>query len=159
MSDAYSAETNAIASAEAFPSRSVVNRSPRALTSPAPWPEADRVRARVDVLVFSPEDVGGDEALLRRYAEMARMAVVTEDRLGCTVWQAGKREHFPAFEAAAVDPSLMRVVGPYMSMQVLPTALWAIEPRAREIFASGWRPPAHPGPTADELADLITAVV
>jgi 2-polyprenyl-6-methoxyphenol hydroxylase-like FAD-dependent oxidoreductase len=58
-------------------------------------------------------------------------------------------------EATAVDPSMMRVVGPFMSMQVLPTALDEVEPRAREIFASGWRPPAHPGPTNDELADLI----
>ncbi|MEV6495157.1 FAD-dependent oxidoreductase, partial [Actinoplanes sp. NPDC051633] len=58
-------------------------------------------------------------------------------------------------EATAVDPSLMRVVGPFMAMQVLPSALDAVEPRAREIFASGWRPPAHPGPTNDELADLI----
>ncbi|MFC7533224.1 FAD-dependent oxidoreductase [Actinoplanes sp. GCM10030250] len=59
-------------------------------------------------------------------------------------------------EATAVDPSLLRVVGPYMSMKVLPTALDEVEPRAREIFAGGWRPPQHPGPTADELAELIT---
>jgi len=58
-------------------------------------------------------------------------------------------------EATAVDPSLMRVAGPYMAMEVLPAALDQIEPRAREIFASGWRPDPHPGPTRDELADLI----
>jgi 2-polyprenyl-6-methoxyphenol hydroxylase-like FAD-dependent oxidoreductase len=58
-------------------------------------------------------------------------------------------------EATAVDPSLMRVVGPFMGMQVLPTALDEVEPRARAIFARGWRPPPHPGPTADELAELI----
>ena len=58
-------------------------------------------------------------------------------------------------EAVPADPSLMRVVGPYMAMEVLPTALAEVEPRAREIYASGWRPPAHPGPTRDELAELI----
>jgi 2-polyprenyl-6-methoxyphenol hydroxylase-like FAD-dependent oxidoreductase len=58
-------------------------------------------------------------------------------------------------EAIEVDRSLMRVAGPYMTMEALPTALDAIEPRAREIFASGWRPEPHPGPTRDELADLI----
>jgi flavin-dependent dehydrogenase len=61
-------------------------------------------------------------------------------------------------EATAVDPSLMRVAGPYMAMEVLPAALDEIEPRAREIFASGWRPDPHPGPTRDELADLIAPV-
>jgi flavin-dependent dehydrogenase len=61
-------------------------------------------------------------------------------------------------EATAVDPSLMRVAGPYMAMDVLPAALDEIEPRAREIFASGWRPDPHPGPTRDELADLIAPV-
>lgn len=58
-------------------------------------------------------------------------------------------------EAAEMDRSLMRVAGPYMAMEVLPTALDEIEPRAREIFASGWRPAPHPGPTRDELAGLI----
>ena len=58
-------------------------------------------------------------------------------------------------EAIAADRSLMRVAGPYMAMEVLPAALDEIEPRAREIFASGWRPDPHPGPTRDELADLI----
>ena len=58
-------------------------------------------------------------------------------------------------EAAEADPTLMRVVGPYLGMQVLPTALAEVEPRAREIYAGGWRPPRHPGPTRDELAELI----
>lgn len=58
-------------------------------------------------------------------------------------------------EATAADPSMMRVAGPYMAMEVLPAALDEIEPRAREIFAGGWRPDLHPGPTRDELAELI----
>ena len=59
-------------------------------------------------------------------------------------------------EATAADPALLRVVGPYMAMQVLLAALAEVEPRAREIYAGGWRPPRHPGPTRDELADLLT---
>jgi 2-polyprenyl-6-methoxyphenol hydroxylase-like FAD-dependent oxidoreductase len=58
-------------------------------------------------------------------------------------------------EATAVDPSLLRVAGPFMAMQVLPTALAEVEPQAREIYARGWRPPVHPGPTRDELAELL----
>ena len=58
-------------------------------------------------------------------------------------------------EATQADPSLMRVAGPYMAMEVLPSALAEIEPRARQIFADGWRPPPHEGPTRDELAEMI----
>ena len=47
---------------------------------------------------------------------------------------------------AEVDPSLMRVIGPYFGMQAPPSSLRAIEPRAREIYASGWRLPVPEGP-------------
>jgi 2-polyprenyl-6-methoxyphenol hydroxylase-like FAD-dependent oxidoreductase len=61
------------------------------------------------------------------------------------------------FTAAEADPSLMQFVGPYFGMQALPETLLAAEPRAREIYASGWRPPAPEGPTRDELAALVLA--
>ncbi len=57
--------------------------------------------------------------------------------------------------ACAVDPSMLRVVGPYQGMQALPATLDEVEPRAREIYASGWRPPVPAGPTRDELAELV----
>ena len=59
---------------------------------------------------------------------------------------------------AQADPSLMRVVGPYFGMRALPDTLRAIEPRAREIYASGWRPPVPEGPTRDELVALVQRV-
>ena len=58
-------------------------------------------------------------------------------------------------EATEADPSLWRVVGPYMAMEALPGSLDEVEPQARAIFAAGWRAPAHPGPTRDELAALL----
>jgi len=58
----------------------------------------------------------------------------------------------------AVDPSLMRVVGPYQGMRTLPATLRAIEPRAREIYATGWRPPVPEGPSRADLVDLVGAV-
>lgn len=58
--------------------------------------------------------------------------------------------------AAEVDPSMMRVVGPYQAMLVLPTAPAEVEPRARKVYASGWRPPVPAGPTRDELAAVVT---
>lgn len=61
--------------------------------------------------------------------------------------------------ATEIDPEMLKVVGPFMAMVALPASLAAVEPRAREIYASGWRPPVPDGPTRDELVELITAVV
>ena len=57
--------------------------------------------------------------------------------------------------AAEVDPTLNSVVRPFQAMLVPPSALAAVEPRAREIYATGWRPPIPAGPTRDELADIV----
>jgi 2-polyprenyl-6-methoxyphenol hydroxylase-like FAD-dependent oxidoreductase len=58
--------------------------------------------------------------------------------------------------AAQADPSLMRVVGRYLGMEVLPDALAEVEPQARAIYASGWRPAVPAGPTRDDLVELIS---
>ena len=57
--------------------------------------------------------------------------------------------------ATEVDPSMLQVVGPYLAMLAPPASLAAVEPRACEIYATGWRPPVPEGPTRDELTDLI----
>jgi hypothetical protein len=59
--------------------------------------------------------------------------------------------------AAQADPEIAKVVGPYAAMQALPGSLDAVQARARALYATGWRPPVPPGPTRDELADLVTA--
>jgi 2-polyprenyl-6-methoxyphenol hydroxylase-like FAD-dependent oxidoreductase len=56
--------------------------------------------------------------------------------------------------AAEVDPAMNSVVRSYQAMLIPPGGLAAVEPRAREIYASGWRPPIPAGPTREELADL-----
>jgi hypothetical protein len=61
--------------------------------------------------------------------------------------------------AAQADPGLMEVVGPYQAMLAPPASLDAVQTRARDIYASGWRPPVPPGPAREELADLVTAAV
>ena len=58
--------------------------------------------------------------------------------------------------AAQADPEMIKVVGPYQAMLALPSSLDAVQARARDIYATGWRPPVPPGPTRDELADLVT---
>ncbi|MEV3905709.1 FAD-dependent oxidoreductase [Mycobacterium sp. NPDC050551] len=60
--------------------------------------------------------------------------------------------------AADADPRLRDVVAPYQSMRALPATLTRVEPRAREIFASGWRPDVPDGPTRTELAELCQRV-
>lgn len=70
-----------------------------------PWHDVERALARVDVLVFSVEDVGGDRKVAETYAQAAQLGVITEDRNGCTVWQGSRSRHFPAFVAQEVDPT------------------------------------------------------
>jgi 2-polyprenyl-6-methoxyphenol hydroxylase-like FAD-dependent oxidoreductase len=59
--------------------------------------------------------------------------------------------------AAQADPEIAQVAGPYQAMLTLPGSLDAVQARARDIYATGWRPPVPPGPTRDELAALVTA--
>jgi 2-polyprenyl-6-methoxyphenol hydroxylase-like FAD-dependent oxidoreductase len=54
----------------------------------------------------------------------------------------------------SADVALRTAVEPYARMDALPASLDAVEPRAREIFAAGWRPDVPDGPTRAELADL-----
>jgi 2-polyprenyl-6-methoxyphenol hydroxylase-like FAD-dependent oxidoreductase len=58
-------------------------------------------------------------------------------------------------QAAEADPAIMRVAGPYLTMDALPASLDAAEARARDVYATGWRPAVPDGPTRDELAALI----
>jgi len=58
--------------------------------------------------------------------------------------------------ATEAAPEMMNTVGPYLTMQALPDTLRAAEPRARDIYATGWRPPEPDGPTRDELVDVLT---
>jgi hypothetical protein len=61
--------------------------------------------------------------------------------------------------AAAVDDAVRAAVAPYARMDALPAGLDVVAPRARELFAAGWRPPVPVGPTRADLAELCTAHV
>jgi 2-polyprenyl-6-methoxyphenol hydroxylase-like FAD-dependent oxidoreductase len=56
--------------------------------------------------------------------------------------------------AAAADDTLRDAVDPYARMDALPASLDPVEPRARAIFAAGWRPEMPDGPTRADLAEL-----
>ena len=61
--------------------------------------------------------------------------------------------------AAAVDadPRIGQHAGGYFEMTALPQTLRPAEPLARAVYQSGWRPAYAPGPTRDELVDVIRA--
>jgi hypothetical protein len=54
--------------------------------------------------------------------------------------------------AADKDPALRPLVAGYVTMDALPASLSFAEPRARQIYAAGWRPPIPAGPSLDDLA-------
>ncbi len=57
--------------------------------------------------------------------------------------------------AAEVRPDIMASAGGYLAMAAPPASLRAAEPIAREVYAGGWRPAYAPGPSRDELAEII----
>ena len=57
--------------------------------------------------------------------------------------------------AAEADPGIRAVAGGYLSMTELPASLRTAEPRARALYASGWRPRPAPGPGRAELAEIV----
>ena len=63
--------------------------------------------------------------------------------------------------AAAVeaDPRIGQHARGYFAMTALPEALRPAEPLARAVYQGGWRPTYAPGPTRDELVDVIVAAV
>ena len=61
--------------------------------------------------------------------------------------------------AAEVRPEIMQHAGGYLSMAALPASLRAAEPIAREVYAGGWRPAYSPGPSRDELAEIVRRTV
>jgi 2-polyprenyl-6-methoxyphenol hydroxylase-like FAD-dependent oxidoreductase len=61
--------------------------------------------------------------------------------------------------AAAVEPRIGAAAGGYLAMLAPPATLAAVEPLAREVYASGWRPPLSPGPGRDELVGIVADAV
>ncbi len=69
------------------------------------WTEAREILPHVDALVLSAEDVGGDTALMDEYVALARIAVITQGKLGCTVFVEGQPTPVAGFPVAEVDPT------------------------------------------------------
>jgi 2-polyprenyl-6-methoxyphenol hydroxylase-like FAD-dependent oxidoreductase len=87
-----------------------------------------------------------DEALRRRWAGED---VDLSERLPSDLIMA----------AAQADAEIGPALGPYMAMSAGPDSLDAVEPRARAVYATGWRPAFTPGPSRAELVEVVAAAV
>jgi hypothetical protein len=61
--------------------------------------------------------------------------------------------------AAERDPGIGSAIGGYLSMMELPSCLDPVEPLARAVYRSGWRPAFTPGPDRGELREVVAAAV
>lgn len=59
--------------------------------------------------------------------------------------------------AGEVDPAITGSAMPYLAMTAGPAVVRALEPLARAVFATGWRPRPAQGPSRAELAATIRA--
>lgn len=69
------------------------------------WNPQPAILERIDALVLSIEDVSGDEGLVRQYAALCRLIVLTRGALGATLLLHGKEHHVPAFPVEERDPT------------------------------------------------------
>lgn len=61
--------------------------------------------------------------------------------------------------AADQDPRIGQYAAGYFAMTALPETLRPAEPWAQAVYQAGWRPAYAPGPTRDELVDVIRGAV
>ena len=62
-------------------------------------------------------------------------------------------------DAVQADPRIGPHAGGYFAMTALPETLTPAEPLARAVYESGWRPAYAPGPSRDELVEVIVGTV
>jgi 2-polyprenyl-6-methoxyphenol hydroxylase-like FAD-dependent oxidoreductase len=58
-------------------------------------------------------------------------------------------------EAARVDERITPAIGPYVAMEALPAVLDPVEPFARAVYETGWRPKLADGPSRRELVEIV----
>jgi hypothetical protein len=63
--------------------------------------------------------------------------------------------------AAAIeaDPRIGQHAAGYFGMTAMPESLRPAEPWARAVYQDGWRPAYAPGPTRNELVDVIRSAM
>ena len=66
---------------------------------------ADEYLARADVLVVSTEDVDNNLDLVRCFAELVKVTVLTRGTHGCDIYHGGHVTHVPARRVHEIDPT------------------------------------------------------
>lgn len=61
--------------------------------------------------------------------------------------------------AATMEPRIGGQMAGYLAMLAPPSSLDPVEPLARAVYQSGWRPAYSSGPTRSELVDIVGAAV
>jgi sugar/nucleoside kinase (ribokinase family) len=69
------------------------------------WADADVLLPRANAVVTSIDDVAGDWSIAHAWAARTPTLVVTQGRLGCTAFSAGRSVHVPAPHVQEVDPT------------------------------------------------------
>jgi 2-polyprenyl-6-methoxyphenol hydroxylase-like FAD-dependent oxidoreductase len=98
------------------------------------------------------------EAHMRPWVEdHVRMDVATRARwAGADIDLSQRLPSDLIMAAAAVDPTIGRSLAPYLTMLAGPASLDGVEPAAKEVYRSGWRPSLADGPDRREMAAVIT---
>ncbi len=73
------------------------------LVRPCAWKNAETALASAGAVVFSVEDVGGDEEIIEQYAHSGRLLAVTEGRAGSRVFWHGDSRRLRAPKVDEVD--------------------------------------------------------
>ena len=61
--------------------------------------------------------------------------------------------------AAARNPGIGPATGGYLSMLQTPSSLDPVEPLARAVYETGWRPDFAPGPRREEVREIVAAAL
>jgi len=123
-----------------------------------PWFD-EQVLQRVDLLVFSVEDVAAAPEMTDQYTTAARRSVVTDGKTGGTLYHGDGTIAYAAVPVQAIDPT---GAGDIFALSLF--ALWArlhdlkqaIRGAAYLAAQSTTRPGLAGTPTSDEIAQAIT---
>ena len=101
------------------------------------------------------DDIDSADNAIRRlvhgqHSSRGSTTTATPTPIGPAMVRRGRRPRPPLpsdliVAAAEADPRLTELVAPYTTMDALPASLAPARARAREIYASGWRPPVPTG--------------
>lgn len=122
------------------------------------WIEGEHVLARADACILGLEDVQGDRTRIEQMAAACPILVVTEGKLGATLYAHGEEHKISAPEVEEVDPTgagdifaAAFFVRLHLTSDPLDAARFAIQVAARSVQRVG----LAGVPTRDEIYDLM----